>query len=552
MKRVRRRLGQILIDAGLINETQLKEAVSSEEPLSHSLVKLGFISESQIASALSKETHIPYVDLANYEINHHAATLIPEELALRYLLLPIDYEEKNLVVAMFDPSNVFAIDDLRIITGYEIKPVIATETDILNAISDLFKIDKQVEDVVDTVDEAEKEEAAEEVEVGGEASPVVKMVDSLLVESVRQRAGDIHIEPEEEGVRIRYRIDGVLQEITYTPKKMQASIISRLKIMAGMDIAERRIPQDGRFGLKVDNRPIDFRVASLPTVYGEKLVLRLLEKETIAIELLGLGFGKEALKLLNESLARPYGAILTTGPTGCGKTTTLYAAISLLNQIGKNIITVEDPVEYKVDGINQVQVNPRAGLTFAAALRSILRHDPDIVMIGEIRDRETAKIAIESALTGHLVLSTLHTNDAPSALTRLIEMQVEPFLIASAVDCVVAQRLARKLCKNCAEPYQPTPQQLEAVGFKLDPAKGKFFKAVGCKKCAKTGYKGRIGLFEVMRMSANIERLTIHRATSDEIKHEAIFSGMQTLREDGFIKAAAGLTTIEEVVRVTV
>lgn len=553
MKRVKRRIGQILIDAGLINEEQLKLAISNGQPLSKALVEMGFVTESAIASALSKEMDIPYVDLANYEINPHAVTSVPEELALRYLLVPIDFEDKKLVVAMFDPSNIFAIDDLRIVSGYEIKPVIATETDILNAVSNVFNIDKQVEEVVESVDEDKVSKEEGDIEVSGEkASPVVKMIDSLLVESVRQRANDMHIEPQENELRIRYRIDGVLQDITKTSKKMQAPVISRLKIMAGMDIAERRVPQDGRFGLKVDGKHIDFRVASLPTVYGEKLVLRLLEKESIMIKLDELGLEKESLKLFKESLSRPYGAILVTGPTGCGKTTTLYAALSILNEVGRNLITVEDPVEYKVDGVNQVQVNIRAGLTFGAGLRSILRNDPDIVMIGEIRDRETAKISVESALTGHLVLSTLHTKDAPATLTRLVEMQVEPFLIASAVDCIVAQRLARRLCKHCAKPYKPPASLLQTAGFNLGVKKTKFYKAVGCKKCAKTGYRGRIGLFEVMRISADIERLVIQRSSSEEISKEALNEGMKTLRDDGLLKVAKGITTLEEIMRVTV
>ncbi len=557
MKRFKRRIGQILIDAGLINEEQLKKALNNGSPLTKALVELGYTTEQKIASALSKEMDIPFVDLTSYEINQAAATEISEELALRYFLLPIDYEDKKLVVAMFDPSNIFAIDDIRIITGYEVKTVIATETDIFNAIADIYKIEQQVEDAVEGVDENKDEEPEQDetkIEVGErEVSPVVKMINSILVESVRQRANDVHIDPQEDGVRVRYRIDGVLKDVTFAPKKMQASIISRIKIMAGMDIAERRVPQDGRFGLKVDRKQIDFRVASLPSVNGEKLVLRLLEKESIMIELDSLGLEKEGLQLVKESLKKPYGAILVTGPTGCGKTTTLYAGLRILNDISKNIITVEDPVEYKVEGVNQVQINLKAGLTFAAGLRSILRHDPDVVMIGEIRDQETAKIAIESALTGHLVLSTLHTNDAPSAITRLAEMKVEPFLIASAVDCIIAQRLARKLCLSCAQPYTPSDITLKASGFNLDPKKAKFLKAVGCKKCGNSGFKGRIGLFEVMGVNPEIKRLAVAHASSDEIKKEAIASAkMKTLREDGFSKVAAGLTTIEEVVRVTV
>ncbi len=552
MKRVKRRLGQILIDAGLIDENKLREAIRKGKPLTEALVELGYLTESQIASAISKEMHIPYVDLANYEINPSAAISISEDLALRYIVLPIDYEDKKLVVAMFDPSNIFTIDDLRIITGYEIKPVITTETDILNAISEVYKLDAHVNDMVDDTEEEEaKEEAEEDIKVTDKSSPVVKMIDSLLIESVHKRAGDIHIEPQEDEMKIRFRIDGVLHDITTVPKKMQASIISRLKIMGGMDIAERRLPQDGRFGLKIERKKIDFRAATLPTVYGEKLVLRLLEKESIMIELDNLGLNKSNSKLLKKSLKKPYGAILATGPTGCGKTTTLYASLNILNEIEKNLITIEDPVEYRVEGINQVQTNLVAGLNFAAGLRSILRHNPDIVMIGEIRDKETAKIAIESALTGHLVLSTLHTNSAPGTLTRLIEMNVEPFLIASAIDCIIAQRLARKLCKNCAESYKPSEKALKDASFNLK-GKLKFYRAVGCKRCANTGYRGRVGLFQVLRMNSELEKLTAARETGDKLTEAAKKSGMNSLREDGFLKVAEGITTIEEILRITV
>ncbi|KKN05941.1 hypothetical protein LCGC14_1082340 [marine sediment metagenome] len=555
MKKDKRHIGQILIDAGLINEDQLKEALNNGQPLSRALVQMGLLTETQIATELSKEIKIPFVDLSEYEINHHAATKISEDLARRYNLVPIDFEEDRLVVAMLDPSNIFAIDDLRIITGNEINVVIATETDIKNAISEIYKLETQVDDAVEGVDSDVGEEGEEEqIEIGKEkGSPVVKMIDSILVESARQRANDIHIEPQEDGVRIRYRVDGVLHDVTFVPKKMQAAIVSRIKIMAHMDIAERRVPQDGRFGLKVDRKQIDFRVASLPTVHGEKLVLRLLEKESIMIDLNKLGLEKNALSMLTDSLKRPYGAVLVTGPTGCGKTTTLYGALRTLNDITKNLITVEDPVEYKLPGVNQVQINTRAGLSFAAGLRSILRHDPDIVMIGEIRDYETAKISIESALTGHLVLSTLHTNDAAAALARLTEMKVEPFLAASAIECVVAQRLARRLCKFCAKEHKPQEATLKLAGFNLDPKKIKFYEAVGCKKCSNTGYRGRVGLFEVLRMNEALERLAVARVSSDEIKKEARKSaGLVTLREDGFSKVAEGLTTIEEIVRVTV
>ncbi|RJQ33124.1 MAG: type IV-A pilus assembly ATPase PilB [Actinobacteria bacterium] len=560
MKKSKKKLGQIVLDAGLITEQQLEQALNEQDgkPIAKTMVELGMVSEAQIASALAKEMGIPYVDLANYKLNHHASTAIPQDLAQRYEVIPIDFEDDALVVAMFDPSNVFAIDDLRILTGYEIRPVISTESDILNAISLAYQADQQLEEVVDTVDSEidieSLDDAAEDVtEVADKNSPVVKIIDSLLVESVRQNANDIHVEPQENEVRIRYRIDGVLHDVTNSPKKIQGGLISRLKIMSGLDIAERRVPQDGRFGLKIDGKAVDFRVATLPTVYGEKVVIRLLEKESINIGLPELGMSKYSLDSFSKSFTKPYGAILVTGPTGCGKTTTLYAALTQLNSIEKNLITVEDPVEYKVDGVNQVQINMRAGLTFAAGLRSILRNDPDIVMIGEIRDKETAKIAIESALTGHLVLSTLHTNDSPSTLTRLIEMDVEPFLIASAVDVIVAQRLARKLCKYCKQEFKPSKESLLKAGFETDKLAGKtFYRAVGCKKCSNTGYKGRVGIFEIMRINEEIQKLTVGRATGQEIKRAAIKAGMKTLKQDGFEKVMDGVTSLEEIVRVTV
>ena len=556
MKKIKKKkIGQILLDVGAITEEQMKKALEDEsgKPLSHILVDLGFIKESEIAQVLAKEIGFPYVDLSDYEINPHAATSIPEEIALRYLVLPIDFDENTLTVAMFDPSNVFAIDDIKILTGYDIEPVICTETDILNAITDVYKIDRQVDDVVESVDD-------QEVEIDGDSkgtedddsSPIVKMIDSLLVESVRQRANDIHIEPQDDGVRIRYRIDGVLQDVTYSPKKIQAGLISRIKILAGMDIAEKRVPQDGRFSSKVDKKDVDFRVASLPTVYGEKIVLRILEKESILMGIKDLGMEKDTLDSFRKSFRKPYGAILVTGPTGCGKTTTLYGALNILNSEEKNLITLEDPVEYRLAGINQVQVNRKAGMTFGAGLRSILRNDPDIVMIGEIRDKETAKISVESALTGHLVLSTLHTNNTAATLTRLIEMQVEPFLIASAVDCIVAQRLARRLCRTCREEYTPTKEILEKIGIKQGSKKLKLYRAKGCKRCSETGYRGRIGLYEVLRMNEQIEKLVVRKENAEVIEKLAKEQGLISLRNDGYRKALKGITSIAEVLRVTV
>lgn len=554
----RKQFGQILVEAGLINQEQLKKALASkdkEKSLARVLVSLGMTSEKDIANVLAKQLGLSFIDLASYEINPGASTMVAEETARHYLALPINFDGDKLVVATSDPTNVFAMDDLRIVTGYAIKPVVCTETELLGAISQYSKMDKMVEEVVESVAEgveSTKEEVKEEKEAAEEA-PIAKLVSLIVTEAVRSRANDVHIEPQEKDLRIRYRIDGVLHEAMRSPKKIQAGVVSRLKIMGGMDIAERRLPQDGRFSLAVDKRPIDFRMATLPTVYGEKVVLRILEKESVLYKLEDLGLPKEEYERFKQSYNRPYGAILVTGPTGCGKTTTLYAVLNILNAPEKNIISVEDPVEYRLPGINQVQVNPKAGLTFAAGLRSILRNDPDIVMVGEVRDQETALITVEAALTGHLVLSTLHTNDAPSALTRLTEMGIEPFLSSSAIDCVVAQRLARRLCESCKEAYKPPPKVLTEIGFPLSKNKAPvFYKAVGCSKCADTGFFGRVGVFEVMRVSEEIERLTVEKKMADEIGRVARREGMKTLLQDGLEKVAAGLTSLDEVMRVVV
>lgn len=543
------KLGRILLNAELITEKQLKEAMGSKngKSLSQTLVELGFASETDIASIVAERMNLSYLNISEYEIDPTAATIISEELARRYRVLPIDFDGDKLVVASADPANIFAIDDLKIVTGYEISVVVCNESDLMSAIGQFAQIDKTVEEVAETVEEAVTVRSEEKE---AEEAPIVKLVNLIIREAVRDGANDIHIEPGEKDVRIRYRIDGVLHEVMRTPKSAQPGMTARIKILSGMDIAERRVPQDGRFGLTMENKTIDFRAATLPTIHGEKIVLRLLEKENVLIDLGDLGFLDYSLRTFKSSFVKPYGAILVTGPTGSGKTTTLYAVLNILNVPEKNIITVEDPVEYRLQGMNQVQVNPKAGLTFSTGLRSILRNDPDIVMIGEIRDRETALIAVESALTGHLVLSTLHTNDAPSAITRLTEMGIEPFLTSSAVDCIVAQRLARKLCKHCKEPYTPSAKALAESGFPLKSDKPPtLYKAKGCNKCSE-GYKGRVGVYEVLQISGAIERLTVERTTTDEIKKLAISEGMKTMIEDGFEKVRQGITSIEEIMRV--
>ena len=557
MKGTRRQLGDLLVTQGVISEEQLSEALKlqreSGEPLGRVMVKIGLVKEADLLRILAGQLGLDFVDLADYQVDLGAVSLVPERIAKKNVVLPIGFDEDKLIVAVANPTDVFIFDDLRMMTGFEIKPVVATKEDILSGISRYAKADQLVGQ---DMDELTKEVAGEELTEGPisaaiDEAPIVKLVNLIINQAISDRASDVHIEPQEKDVRIRYRIDGVLHEIMTPPKRVQSGLISRIKIMADLNIAETRVPQDGRIGLTVGGRSVDLRVATLPTVHGEKIVLRILEKESIMINLEDLGFLPESLEAYQSSFKKPYGAVLVAGPAGCGKTTTLYAALNVLNTVEKKLITVEDPVEYKLAGVIQIQINNRVGLTFAAALRSILRNDPDIVMIGEIRDRETALISVESALTGHLVLATLHTNDAPQALTRLTEMGIEPFLSASAVDCVVAQRLARLLCKSCKQSYTPDEETLQTAGIMHEKdEKLLFYKPVGCGKCKNSGYKGRLGLFEVMKVSEEIEKLSVARASSDEVGRQAVAEGMITLREDGMQKVKAGLTSLEEILRV--
>jgi type IV pilus assembly protein PilB len=459
---------------------------------------------------------------------------------------------------MADPANVVALDDIRALAKRDVRAVVATKADVANAITRCYRLDSAAETLADEAaalqDQAEPDLDAQLASAEGDDAPIIKLVNLLITQAVNDRASDIHIEPGERDLRVRYRIDGVLHETMTPPKSVQNGIASRLKIMAEINIAERRVPQDGRMSLTVQGKQIDVRVATLPTVHGEKIVMRILDKSSVLLELKDLGFLPANFKRFSDSYNKPYGQILVTGPTGSGKSTTLYAALNILNRPEVNIITVEDPVEYRLAGINQIQTNSKAGLTFASALRSILRCDPDIVLIGEIRDRETAQISTEAALTGHLVLSSLHTNDAPSAVTRLVEMGIEPYLVASALDCVVAQRLARKLCDRCKEPFAPTPAELEAAGFPndVDEPMPKLFRGVGCPSCGRTGYKGRMALHEVMNITEEIEKLTVENASSETIRKVALEQGMITLRADGMEKVRGGNTSIEEILRVVV
>jgi type IV pilus assembly protein PilB len=556
VKRKSKQLGQILIELGFITpeqlETALEEHRKTPKSLGRVLIDLGMIKEADLVRALAEQVGLEFVDLNEFPIDATSTVLLPEALSRRYRAIPIGERDGRLLVAMSDPANVYALDDIRTITGRDVQPVVATANDVEEAIQKFSGMDSQVEAMASIAAESVDETTAD-LEEALEDAPIVKLVNAIMTQAVGDRASDVHLEPAEHNVRIRFRVDGVLHEpMPPAPKSIQGGLISRLKVMADLNIAERRVPQDGRISMKVGGRALDLRVATLPTVHGEKVVIRVLDKSNALLRLEDLGFLENAYDRFSESFRKPYGAILVTGPTGSGKSTTMYSTLNILNEESKNIITVEDPVEYRLAGVNQMQVNPKAGLTFASALRSILRADPDIVLIGEIRDKETATIAIEAALTGHLVLSSLHTNDAPSAISRLVEMDVETFLVASAIDAVVAQRLARKLCERCRVAYQPEQAELEAAGFPewLWPEIPQLFKAQGCPACSNTGYRGRIGLYEVMQMSEEIERLTVERASADAIRNVAVQQGMMTLRDDGLEKARMGITTLDEVARV--
>ncbi len=552
-------LGSLLVETGLITEDQLAEAlatqVSTGRPIGRVLIDQGLISESDLVRSLAKQVGLEFVDLTERVIDATVASLIPEGLARRYQALPISWDEDVLVVAMADPSNVLAVDDIRALTGAQVRCVVATSAHIRETIDRFHRLDSEVDDLASqAADELSDNDELANVSAVVEDAPIVKFVNLLITQAVADRASDIHVEPAERDLRIRFRIDGVLHEVMRSPKAIQAGVISRLKVMSDINIAERRIPQDGRMSLTVGGKPIDLRVATLPTVHGEKVVMRILDKNQALLSLQDQGFLPDTLERYERSFRKPYGTVLVTGPTGSGKSTTLYATLNVLNEVQRNIITIEDPVEYRLAGINQIQVNPKAGLTFASALRSILRADPDVLLVGEIRDRETAIIGIEAALTGHLVLTTLHTNDAASTPMRLLEMGVEPFLVTSALDVVLAQRLARRLCDRCKEPYQPSEEELLSARWAMETIDigdwPTLHRAVGCSACGRTGYRGRFALHEVMPISEEIERLIIERRSVEDLAKVAQMEGMIPLRQDGLRKAAMGMTSIEEIFRV--
>jgi len=554
-----KQLGSILLESGALTEDQLMDAIDEQQSrgqtLGRTLVELGIISETQLVRALASQVGMEFVELGEYPVDRTAIALVPASVCRRHNAIPVAMVDGVLRIAMSNPGNVVAVDDFRTLTRMPVEPLVATYDDVVQAIDRYCRADNELEGLQEEMqqDEAAAQDlsALDFSAAVEDDAPIVRFVNLLITQAIQDRASDIHIEPTEADLTVRYRIDGVLHEMQRAPKAIAAGVTSRLKIMADIDIAERRKPQDGRLSVTHQSRKIDLRVATLPTVWGEKVVMRILDNSTATLDLADLGLRETNYSMYAESFTKPYGMILVTGPTGSGKSTTLYATLNQVARPEINVITVEDPVEYRLPGINQVQVNVKAGLTFASALRSILRSDPDVVLLGEIRDHETAQIAIEAALTGHLVLSTLHTNDAPSAMTRLTEMGIEPFLVGSAVDCVVAQRLARRLCSHCSEEQEVTADQLpKAIMWPADKPVPTLRKAVGCSRCSNTGYRGRVALHEIMVVDEAIERLTVGHASSAEILRAAQENGMETLLQDGWAKVQDGVTSLEELFRV--
>lgn len=565
--------GDVCLRLGLITDEQLQQALekqkqlNTQEYLGDVLVNMGFIGEKDRVRCLAEQWAVPYIDLTEFEPDAEAMKLVSQDVARRQKVFPISRNNGKVSLAMTNPLDIFAIDEIRLVTGVEVEPMIATEEDIVSAISKHYRRDTNTKEAVKEVmrdidgnidftqaavsEDDDDNISIEQLRELSEEAPVIRLANLIIGRAVADGASDIHIEPGKEAVRVRYRIDGILHEGLAIPKKIQASLISRVKIMADMDIAMKRAPQDGRIGAVIDGRQFDFRVSTLPSVYGEKIVLRVLDKSAISIGLNKLGLLPETHEKFESLVSRTYGIILVTGPTGSGKSTTLYSVLQKLNSGEKNIITIEDPVEYEVAGITQTQVNNRAGMTFAAGLRTMLRQDPNVIMIGEIRDQETALIATEAALTGHLVLSTLHTNDAPGAVTRMVDMEVEPFLIASAVIGVIAQRLVRVICPKCKEQYKPPADAVKRLGIATDSgAPVTFYRGKGCDHCKGAGYKGRIGVYELMLVNDKIRDLILKRSSSYEIREAAIQGGMKTLKDDAMEKILLGTTSLEESLRV--
>jgi len=568
------RLGEILVKDSLISADQLKQALEYQKKnggrLGTCLVKLGLVSDDDITAVLSRQYGVPSINLKFYEVDPAVIKLVPQETAVRYQIVPLSRVGSTLTIAMTDPTNVFAMDDIKFMTGFNVEPVVASETAISEAIHKFYgevesveELDKVMKDLTGG-DEAALELAADEAEMdlatlekAAEEAPIIKLVNLILTDAVKRGASDIHVEPYEKEFRVRFRIDGVLQNVMAPPMKLKDAITSRIKIMSKLDISEKRLPQDGRIMIKYlkdgKKKELDFRVSTVPTLFGEKIVLRLLDKENLRLDMTKLGFEPESLAKFERQILKPYGMVLVTGPTGSGKTNTLYSSVARLNTVDTNIMTAEDPVEFQLAGINQVQMKEQIGLNFASALRAFLRQDPNIILVGEIRDFETAEIGVKAALTGHLVLSTLHTNDAPSTISRLMNMGIEPFLVATSVNLICAQRLVRRVCVQCKEPVQILPQALIDAGYTPEEAtKVVVQHGRGCATCNNTGYKGRVGLYEVMEITDDLRELILVGASALELKRKALEGGMITLRRSGLTKIAAGQTTMEEVLRETV
>jgi type IV pilus assembly protein PilB len=568
------RLGDLLVKEKIITTEQLEKAVKTQKETGGSarlgsvLVQLGFVTDEEVTNFLSRQYGVPAINLQYFEIDSSVVKLVPEETAKRYQILPLSRVGASLTIAMVDPTNVFAMDDIKFMTGFNIEPVVASESAIIEAIDKAYghpAVEENVDELLASMgDDADVELQADqtemdlaELEKSADEAPIVKLVNIILTDAVKRGASDIHIEPYEKEYRVRFRIDGVLQHIMSPPMRLKDAITSRIKIMAKMDISEKRLPQDGRIMLKMQiggkKKQLDYRVNCLPTLWGEKVVLRLLDKENLRLDMTKLGFEQESLYKFQRAVLKPYGMVLVTGPTGSGKTNTLYSSVSLLNKPDTNIITAEDPVEFQINGVNQVQMKESIGLNFATALRAFLRQDPNVILVGEIRDFETAEIAIKAALTGHLVLSTLHTNGAPETISRLMNMGIEPFLVATAVHLICAQRLIRRICMECKEEVPLPPQALLEAGFTVEESKRvKVSKGKGCSVCNGTGYKGRAGLYEVMEVDDEIRELILVGASAVELKKKAIERGMITLRRSGLVKVMDGVTTLEEVTRETV
>ena len=559
------RLGELLVRNQMISDVQLSKAISEQKRegirLGAALIQLGYVQEHDLATFLSKHYGVPSIDLKEFQVDPAVIKLIPSEVCHKYQLLPINRAGSTLIVAMSDPSNIFAIDDIKFMTGYNVEVVVASEAAVKEAIDSYYDQSATMADALSDFDDIDLElvdddelENINELAKASEDAPVVKLVNMILTSAIKKKASDIHIEPYEHMFRVRYRIDGMLYEVMKPPRKLKNAITSRLKIMANLDIAERRLPQDGRIKIKLGRgQEMDYRVNCLPTLFGEKVVLRLLDKSNLQLDMTKLGYEEQALKWFKHEIHKPFGMVLVTGPTGSGKTVSLYSALSELNKVSENISTAEDPVEFNFAGINQVQMHEEIGLNFAAALRAFLRQDPDIIMIGEIRDFETAEIGVKAALTGHLVLSTLHTNDAPSTVNRLLNMGIEPFLVASAVNLISAQRLGRRVCAKCKEPVKHPLEALTTAGVPEDEArKITVYKGRGCSECNDTGYLGRVGFYQVMPMFEPIREAILAGANTAEIKEESMRLGVKTMRQAALTKMAEGVTTLEEVLRTTI